>query len=68
MVGLNLSDEIIKDFIYSVYRKEILSNLKSIVLTEEDRIKLQEKRDYMNRFSEKDLNEFRQWVMNKLSV
>lgn len=68
MTDINLSDELIKEFIYSVYRKEILINLKGVVLTEEDKDQLNAKRDFVNSLSEQDLNEFRLWVMNKLEL
>ncbi|MDF7667575.1 hypothetical protein PT273_06920 [Orbaceae bacterium ESL0727] len=66
MTELHLSDELIKDFIYSVYRKEVLINLQGVVLTDEDKDKLHEKRDFVNALSEQDLDEFRTWVMDKL--
>ena len=66
MANINLSDELIKDFIYSMYRKEVLLNLKGVVLTEEDRKHLHEKRDFVNRLSEAELSDIRSWVLDKL--
>ncbi|OCG28778.1 hypothetical protein A9G11_10025 [Gilliamella sp. wkB108] len=66
MTTINLSDDLIKDFIYSVYRKEVLLNLKGVVLTEEDRNKLHEKRDFVNGLSQADLADIRAWILNKL--
>lgn len=68
MVDINLSDDLIKDFIYSIYRKEVLLNLKGVVLTEEDRKQLHEKRDFVNRLSETELSDIRSWVLNKLKL
>ena len=68
MTNINLSDDLIKDFIYSMYRKEVLLNLKGVVLTEEDRKQLHEKRDFVNRLSEAELADIRCWVLDKLRV
>ena len=68
MANINLSDDLIKDFIYSMYRKEVLLNLKGVVLTEEDRKQLHEKRDFVNRLSEAELADIRCWVLDKLKV
>ncbi len=68
MTDINLSDDLIKDFIYSMYRKEVLLNLKGVVLTEEDRKQLHEKRDFVNRLSEAELSDIRTWVLNKLKL
>lgn len=68
MTELNLSDDLIRDFIYSVYRKEVLLNLEGVVLTEEDRKTLHDKRDFVNGLSEKDLSDIRSWIMNKLKL
>lgn len=66
MTKINLSDELIKDFIYSVYRKEVLLNLDGVVLTEDDRKTLHEKRDFVNSLSETELANIRSWIINKL--
>ncbi|MCX8642335.1 MULTISPECIES: hypothetical protein [unclassified Gilliamella] len=66
MTEINLSDELIKDFIYSVYRKEVLLNLDGVVLTEDDRKTLHEKRDFVNSLSETELANIRSWIINKL--
>lgn len=66
MTEINLSDELIKDFIYSVYRKEVLLNLDGVVLTEDDRKTLYEKRDFVNSLSETELANIRSWIINKL--
>lgn len=68
MTNINLSDDLIKDFIYSMYRKEVLLNLKGVVLTDEDRKQLHEKRDFVNRLSEAELADIRCWVLDKLRV
>ncbi|MBI0114969.1 MULTISPECIES: hypothetical protein [Gilliamella] len=68
MANINLSDDLIKDFIYSMYRKEVLLNLKGVVLTDEDRKQLHEKRDFVNRLSEAELADIRCWVLDKLRV
>lgn len=68
MTNINLSDDLIKDFIYSMYRKEVLLNLKGVVLTDEDRKQLHEKRDFVNRLSESELADIRCWVLDKLRV
>ncbi|MBI0155467.1 hypothetical protein [Gilliamella sp. W8128] len=68
MANINLSDDLIKDFIYSMYRKEVLLNLKGVVLTDEDRKQLHEKRDFVNRLSEAELADIRSWVLDKLRV
>ena len=68
MTNINLSDDLIKDFIYSMYRKEVLLNLKGVVLTDEDRKQLHEKRDFVNRLSETELADIRCWVLDKLKV
>lgn len=68
MANINLSDDLIKDFIYSMYRKEVLLNLKGVVLTDEDRKQLHEKRDFVNRLSEAELADIRCWVLDKLKV
>ena len=68
MTNINLSDDLIKDFIYSMYRKEVLLNLKGVVLTDEDRKQLHEKRDFVNRLSEAELADIRGWVLDKLRV
>ena len=68
MTNINLSDDLIKDFIYSMYRKEVLLNLKGVVLTDEDRKQLHEKRDFVNRLSETELADIRCWVIDKLKV
>ncbi len=68
MTNINLSDDLIKDFIYSMYRKEVLLNLKGVVLTDEDRKQLHEKRDFVNRLSEAELADIRCWVLDKLKV
>lgn len=68
MTNINLSDDLIKDFIYSMYRKEVLLNLKGVVLTDEDRKQLHEKRDFVNRLSETELADIRCWVLDKLRV
>lgn len=68
MANINLSDDLIKDFIYSMYRKEVLLNLKGVVLTDEDRKQLHEKRDFVNRLSETELADIRCWVLDKLKV
>ncbi|MCX8602456.1 MULTISPECIES: hypothetical protein [unclassified Gilliamella] len=68
MKNLNLSDELIKDFIYSMYRKEVLLNLKGVVLTEEDRNKLHKKRDFVNSLSQADIEDIRSWILNKLKT
>lgn len=66
MTKINLSDELIKDFIYSVYRKEVLLNLDGVILTEDDRKTLHEKRDFVNSLSETELANIRSWIINKL--
>ncbi|MCX8711653.1 hypothetical protein J3U57_02525 [Gilliamella sp. B3464] len=66
MTEINLSDELIKDFIYSVYRKEVLLNLDGVILTEDDRKTLHEKRDFVNSLSETELANIRSWIINKL--
>lgn len=68
MTKINLSDDLIKEFIYSVYRKEVLLNLKGVVLTEDDRKKLHEKRDFVNRLSDDELNDIRTWIVNRLKL
>lgn len=68
MTKINLSDDLIKDFIYSMYRKEVLLNLKGVVLTEEDRNTLHEKRDFVNSLSADDLADIRSWILNKLKL
>lgn len=68
MSRIDLSDDLIKDFIYSVYRKEVLLNLKGVVLTEEDKDTLHKKRDFVNRLSETDLADIRSWILNKLKL
>jgi hypothetical protein len=68
MVEVNFSNELIKEFIYSMYRKEVLLNLKGVVLTEEDRKTLHDKRDFVNGLSETELADIRSWILNKLKL
>lgn len=68
MTEINFSDDLIKEFIYSVYRKEVLLNLEGVVLTEVDRKKLHEKRDFVNSLSEDELNDIRSWILNRLKL
>lgn len=68
MADINLSNDLIKDFIYSMYRKEVLLNLKGVVLTEEDRKQLHAKRDFVNQLSEAELSDIRSWVLDKLKL
>lgn len=68
MVEINFSNDLIKDFIYSIYRKEVLLNLKGVVLTEEDRKTLHDKRDFVNGLSESDLTDIHSWILKKLKL
>lgn len=68
MVEVNFSNELIKEFIYLMYRKEVLLNLKGVVLTEEDRKTLHDKRDFVNGLSETELADIRSWILNKLKL
>lgn len=67
MADEKLSNAIIKDFMYSVYRKEILAYLNHIILLDEDKAKLQKIQSYINQLSSNELNEIRDWVLKKLN-
>ena len=56
MTDIIFSDDLIKEFIYSVYRKEVLLNLKG------------EKRDFVNSLSEDELNDIRTWIVDRLKL